>query len=92
MEAWVILFTMRPCRLPRPFSLLSERASDPGYPACILIALRNAFRSESGGGDSSAPEVLACKTWSILLNKFDTLVPSNLVTHEHYDTDPQFPF
>jgi hypothetical protein len=76
MEAWVIFFTMQPWSLPRAFSLLSERDSNPGYLACILITLHNTFllvfRSGSAVGDSPAPEIFVCKTWSILLNKFDT--------------------
>jgi hypothetical protein len=67
MEAWVILFTMRPWSLPRAFALLSERAFNPGYLARILIILRNTFLSESASGESPAAEILVCKTWSILL-------------------------
>jgi hypothetical protein len=68
----MILFTMRPWSLPRAFSLLSERDTNPGYTACILITLCNTillvFRSGSAVGDSHAPEIIACKTRSILLN------------------------
>jgi len=31
------------------------------------------------------------ETWSILLNKIDTLVLSSFVNNEHFDTDSQLP-
>jgi hypothetical protein len=89
MEAWVILFTMRPWRLPRAFMLLSEWAISPGSLACILITLRNAFRSASTGGETPAPEIFVCKTWSILLKKTRNCSCINLWISEHYYTDSQ---